>query len=181
MTTPVYVPSPNPGGQNRRLARNAIADWITAQNIFGLDDFSASAKTPDRVDFNEFEHRADGSCQAFVTIPKEREAREAGTGPTDRGGKMMHFDVMIDVWHAWFTGDWTDSEDDYDRIIDAIKDAIRGPGRDLGRPEVVLQVGEWPREASIEGDHDEPVWADGTIIRHGVISFTYTQYMQQQP
>lgn len=178
---PTYVPSPNPGGQNRRLARNALADYITAQRIPGLDIAGPSAPTPQLISFEDRQGQANGAAQLYVTIPRSREERVAGTGPTDRGGKMWHADVILDVWHAWFDGDFTASEDDYDRIIDAVKDCLRGPGRDLARPEVVLQVGEWPRESSIEDEHDDPVWSDGTILRHGQVTFVYSQYMQQQP
>lgn len=173
-------PSPNPGGQNRRLARNAIADWLTASTIPGLTA-AASRPVGEVIDWGETPDRPDGAAQVFVVIPREREERVAGVGPTNRGGKMMHFDVELDLWHVWHENDAADSEDDYDRIVDAIKDALRGVGRDLGRPEVVLQIGEWPRETSIDGEHDEPVWSDGAILRHGTLSFVYSQYMQQQP
>jgi hypothetical protein len=71
-----------------------------------------------------------------------------------------------------------ESEVDYDRIVDALIDSIRGVGRDLGEPELVLQVGEWPAAAGIIDEHEDPFETDGSAIeRAGTISFTLSQYL----
>lgn len=178
MTAPWY-PSPNPGGNDRRLMRHVLRDWITAQGIGGLDIVRASREGPDRVRWDDVD-LSDGQfhAQAAIAIPHDDEDRGAYTGPDDPGGKFVHYSVEIDLWHVGAEPDsWGASEDDYDRIVGALKDCIRGVGRDLGRPDVILQVGEWPRTAGIQHDAQDAISADGGILRRGTISFDISQYL----
>ena len=172
--------SPNPAGRHRELMRTALADWVTAQQIPGIGHVFASH----RPDYNADEWpQSGGDCVALVRVvlPFESEDRAAYTGPEDAGGKDIHYSAELHVTHRGFDpDDWPGIEDDYDRIIDALKDSLRGRGRDLGRPLAVFQVGELPREGNITGAHDEPVEEEeaGLVTRHGVIAFTITQYLQ---
>lgn len=183
MTQPWY-PNPNPGGQTRRLVRATIADWINAQRIQGLDHVYRSR--PPGWDFDEYPHTGRGfAALAGITIPTDSEDRTAYTGATDPGGKMFHANVELDVVH-WSldqdtAADSEGSEDDYDRIIDALKDCLRGVGRDLGRPEVILGVGEWPRTANITSNHDVPIADANSILRQGVIAFDVSLYTTAYP
>lgn len=181
MTTP--HPSPNPGGQNRRLMRNALADWLAAQRIQGLK-VGASAPIPGRVRWEDWTPNGSAQFQAqtFATLPHTDEDRAAYTGPEDPGGKLAHYSVQLPLYHLGNLPDEAAaSEDDYDRIVDAIKDCFRGYGRDLNRPDVILQVGEYPRTSSISDDHEEPILVNGGIYRTGVISLVVSQYMQRYP
>jgi hypothetical protein len=179
----VTYPSPNPGGQNRKLVRTALAEWLTAQRIRGLQAVWAAVQGPDRVDWEAVAVGVSGPrCQALIRIPRATEAREALTGPGNFGGKMVHYETELELHYlSGLPDDWEAAQDDYDRIVDALKDCLRGAGRDLARPEVVLQVGEYPREASITDDHDDPIDSDGGIYITGTLSFTVSQYLQQQP
>lgn len=170
MTEPA---SANPGGQHRRLIRHTLKHWLDAQQIPGIAEVC-----PGMRPVLDMDGGADNSCIVRIELPSTSESRAAATGPVDPGGKMLHYDVTLHIHHRGLIADeWEESEDDYDRIIDALKDALRGRGRDLGRPDVVFQVGEYPQENGILDRHDEPVEADGVVDRWGTISFTVSQYL----
>lgn len=171
-------PSPNPGGSHRELMRNALADWLTAQHIAGLVEVFASHRSTYADD--EFPQGGlDCVALARILLPFDSEDRAASTGPNDAGGKDVHYSAEIHVTHRGFNpDDWPAIENDYDRLIDAIKDALRGRGRDLGRPEAVFQVGELPRQGGITHTPEEPDDRGDVVERHGVIAFTITQYLQ---
>lgn len=183
MTQPWY-PNPNPGGQTRRLVRTTIANWIDAQRIQGLDHVYRSK--PVEWQFDQYPHTGLGfAALVGVRLPTDSEDRAAYTGATDPGGKMYHAPAELHVVHWTLEQDLAQdddaSEDDYDRIIDALKDCLRGTGRDLGRPDVVLGAGEYPREGGITSTHDEPVNDNGSVLRSGVIAFDVTLYMTAYP
>lgn len=176
------TPSPNPGGQNRRLIRTITQQWIKAQTIPGLDRVYRSL--PPETLLSEYVTGNRYVCQVMVTIPSIDESREAFTGPTDPGGKDAVYQVVLLVRHRAFEiseADWDDAEDDHDRILDALKDCLRGSGRDLGRPEVVLLAAEWPRETAIQTRTDQPVYNNGVRDQWSEIEFNVIQYMQRQP
>jgi hypothetical protein len=168
--------SPNPGGQNRRLVRTAIANWITAQHIQGLDHVYRSK--PPEVSFTDYvTGTAAYRCNAYVFLPSDEETRYVLTGPVLPTGKLIHYRAELEVWHRVYEmseQDWDDAEDDYDRIIDAVKDCLRAGGRQLGRPDVVFSVGEYRQ--GIMTEHAPPVILDGgTAQRNGTVIFEVTQ------
>lgn len=171
-------PSANPGGQHRRLIRHTLKAWVDAQEIAGIGLVYPGMK-PELSFESDPDSNPDFDCIVRIAIPSCTEDRGAYTGPVDPGGKVLHYACEFHIHHRGYNPDeWEESEDDYDRITDALKDALRGHGRDLGRPDVILQVGEFPRQAGISDRHEEPVDADGGIVeRWGVISFQVTQYL----
>lgn len=180
MTAPNF-PLNNPAGQNRRAMRHYLVDWISAQRIRGLNLIYASRGAEIRFD------DAPGGSPDFAAMAKvmafdASEDRAAMSGPVDAGAKIIHYAVTLQVVHRSYNPDDNQSdegEDDYDRIIDAIKDSLRGVGRDLGRPDNVLQIGEYPRQRNIVDRSDRPILLDGgTTQRSGIISTTITQYLR---
>ena len=168
--------SPNPGGNNRRLMRTAIANYVTAQHIQGLDHIYRSL--PPEITFTEFvTGTAAYRCQAYVQIPRDEEKRYVLTGPTLPTGKLIHYEAVITVVHRVYEisdEDWADAEDDYDRIIEALKDCIRAQGRQLGRPDAIFSVGEFGQ--GIMTEHSSPEMLDGgTAQRDGTVRFEVTQ------
>jgi len=180
-----WFPQPNPGGSYRATARRAVAQWIEGQNIAGVQHVYPGL--PATWNFDGYP--AGGTrygCLVGVRIPTDSEERVAYTGQTDPGGKMLHFDVILRVYHQSFVAyegdDTADIEDDYDRIIDALKDCFRSDGRDLNRPDVFLAVAETPRQQSFRGDHPDPFRIEGgALAREGTLSFTVTQYLPAYP
>jgi len=157
--------------------RNAVADWIRAHNVEGIAQVFASHRPEYSPD--EWPQQRPWEALVRVVLPTESEDRAAFTGALDAGGKDIHYSAELHITHAGFNADdWEGAEDDYDRLVDALKDSLRGRGRDLGRPLTVFQVGEWPQENNIVAAHDEPEDNGGRVVRHGVISFTITQYLQ---
>jgi hypothetical protein len=179
MTRPQF-PSPNPGGQNRRLIRTILAEWVVAQRIGNVAHVYPSV--PPEWRFDAWPSTGTGfAALVAVRVGVDTEDREAYTGPGDPGGKLVHYAAELRIRHWTYelddAQDSTAGEDDFDRVADALKDCLRGQGRDLGRPEIVLHAGEWPREAGITFTPDEPVNDDGSILRAGTLSFGVTQYL----
>lgn len=171
--------SANPGGQHRRLIRHTVKAWLDAQQIEGIGHIHPGMK-PD-IDFDEHpESSPDTACIVRIALPDTTEDRSAYTGWDDRGGKLSRYQCELHVHHRQLDRDeFDEAEDDYDRIIDALKDALRGRGRDLGRPDVVLTSGESPAETTIRDAHADPVETDeGFYDRRGVISFEVLHYLQ---
>lgn len=187
MTTPGWYPASNPGGRNRELTRKALGAYVDAQHIPGINHVYDFRPTFYRFDDWPGLDGTDFDCLVGTVLGPDTEARQAMTGPTDRGGKMETYQASLEIMHRTLNPDAAQSssasEDDYDRIIDALKDCLRGPGRDLGRPEVILTVGEWPRGSGIRFQPG-PVRADpstGIVTRTGMINFNIQQYLVQYP
>lgn len=179
-----WIPAPNPGGNYRTLLLTALQQQIAAQHVPGIDAMRRGDPGPDRVNPGQNAGGATGfAATVCLTLRDDTEGRIAATGPTDRGGKLAHYEVDMILYHFTFgEDDWDAGQDDYYRIVGQLIDCLRGPGRDLGRPDVILQVGEWPKEQSFSTHHQEPVdTGPGTVMRIATIGFTASQYMQQQP
>lgn len=182
--TGAWFPSANPGGNDRKLVRWALADWIDAQRIDGIDHVYRSKPTVWQFDL--YPHTGtDFSCLIAATLGLDSEDRLAVTGPIDPGGKLVHYNAALLINHRSVVPDdsqeSSDSEDDYDRIVGALKDCLRGNGRDLGRPEVILQIGEYPRVGGIRHKPDPPIQDGDTTVRTGRIDFQITQYLVKYP
>lgn len=169
-------PSANPGGEHTWLARQALKEWLDAAGIMGVTEVLLTLRPIEW--FGEAAGVA-SACFLAISMESDTESRGAYTGPGDPGGKDIHYSVQLLIFHRGFDPDsWEDSQRDYDRIKDAIKDALRAQGRDLGRPEVFLQVGEWPVETGIVHTGGEAVNGDGGVVdRWGQLAFTITQYL----
>lgn len=176
-----WNPSPNPGGQNRKLIRTTLKAWIDAQQVAGLDFVYPGE--PSEWQFDDKRRAGSGyACLVGIVIAHDDEDRTAYTGPADPGGKMAHYDVDLIVRHITYNADEASGgitdEDERDRVIEALKDCLRGQGRDLGRPDVVLAAGEEPRQAGISTTYD-PMSVDGSIVwRDATISFRVSQYIR---
>lgn len=175
--------SANPGGEHRNLIKHTIKDWIDAQEIDGIGLVWPSMR-PD-LEFDQDSNPVT-DCIVRINLPDTAEDRLAYTGPTDPGGKLEHYQVELHLHHVGYDLDeWDTIERDYDRIVDALKDALRGRGRDLGHPDVVLSLGEYPRQGNIRDTHDDPTIgaeSDGTPVgpveRRGTIFFEVSHYLQ---
>lgn len=177
-----WHPAPNPGGQHTKAVRQAVAQWIEAQQVFGLQRMWAATQGPDRVNWEAVAVGTSGPrCQGIVTVGRITEERVASTGPDNFGGKLIHYPIVLELhYNSGLPEEWEAAQDAYDAIVDRLKDCVRGAGRDIGRPDFVLQVGEYPAEASVESEADEPVNMDGGIYIAGTVEFTVSQYLQQQ-
>lgn len=171
-------PSANPGGEHRRLIRTAVKAWIDAQEIPGIEEIRPTLR-PDN-DFSPIAN-AETGCSAFVYIDvgEDIEGRAAVVGPTNPGGIEINYTVNLLIRHRGFDpDDWEGSQYDYDRIVDRLKDCLRASGRNLGRPDVILQAGDWPRDRTKVHTPSEPIADDaGFVDRWGQLSFQVLQYL----
>lgn len=184
MTAPAWLPAPNPGGDLRRFTRHALKAWFDAAAIPGLerDRIWSGDPGPARLQPGEYNDGGRFACALYFYVPDDSETRRALTGPDNFGGKLWHGEVEAVLYHFGFdAGDWPGSEDDYDRVMSAIVDALHADGRTIGRPDVVLQVGEWPVESSIRRNHTPPAEVSGAVMRIGTTYFTTSIYQAQNP
>lgn len=175
MSSP-YYPSANPGGQNTRLVRAALKDWLDAQEIPGILEVFPSLRP--QVDWDQVEFNS-STCLGivYIHIPGSDETRAALTGPDNPGGKDIAHELELRViHHGTEVDDWDEAQDDYDRIMDSLKDGLRARGRDLGRPDVILQAGE---TGGIQQRNAEPIFFDeeGKVDRTGSLFFIVEQYL----
>jgi hypothetical protein len=176
---------PNPGGQLRRTVREALAAWIDMAHIPGLTRVYGHWPV-DGIRWDGWPGAGTGfAAQVWIRLGDDSEAIEALTGGQDRGGNLLHVPVDIVLAHQTYSKDDAQespaSENDRDRIYDALKDCFRGEGRDAGRPDVFLSVGFWPREAAMRGAHTEPVGVGESICRVSTLSLTASAYLPQNP
>lgn len=182
--SPPWLPQPNPGGQLRKFARHILQQHLVGLDISGIDRVYRGTPPEELFDPGV---GATYACLVGIHVGEISETRAVFTGPTDPGGKDAHFDVELIMHHQAYDanadgpGGWEDAEDDHDRILDALKDGMRGANRDLGRPDVILQVGEWPKDGGIRSETDRPYYDGGTRDQWTTIFFTITVYMQGQP
>lgn len=181
MTAP-WAPMANPGGRNAEFVRKIVTQYLTDLDIAGLTEI-----WPD-LPFEQLWDDGQGGplydCRIGVHLGDISDSFEVQTGPDDYGGYFARYDVMLELEHRCASverEDWWQARDDHDRIMDAVKAGLKGPGRDLGRPDVILQSAAWPSGGSITSETDPPVYASGIRTQRTRISFVVSQYMQEQP
>lgn len=175
-----WTPSPNPGGQNRRLVRESVKAWLDAQEIPGIGHIYPGMDSGG-LHFEDYPSTGgdrDCECLVMIDIANDIESREAYTGPDNPGGKMIFYQIELEIFHNGNNADaWAEAHNDYDRIVDALKACLRAEGRNLGRPDVYLTAGEYPRSSSIVVQSDPVANSNGVAVRHGIMSFQVTQYL----
>jgi hypothetical protein len=154
---------------SRVVVRTAIADWVKAAEIF--DDVRRG-----KVQFQTPKFVAgtpNYRTVAYVLLSNAHESRIAMGGPTS-GVKQIDYTAHV-VMHFWsIDPDWEAAQDRFDEVIDLLKAQIRTGGRTLGRPDVVLQAGEWA--AGIDDQVTEPVTVAGAqMTQVASVSFEVTE------
>jgi len=173
---------PNPGARNREFIRKTVANFFYGLNIQGLGNIYPGTPLTELMD--EGQPGSLYRANLSVHVVDIAESFRVLTGPADPGGDFAHYDVMLSLKHICTSvdgSDWWAAEDDHDRILDEVKGALKGGGRDLGRPDVVLQAGTYPPESSIRSETEEPFYDGGIRGQWSRIFFTVTQYIQRQP
>jgi hypothetical protein len=172
-------PSPNPGGEHNWLIRQAVKELIDAQHIPGIDVVHLTLRPLSDLDEAQ-SNENDCACFIYIDMGQDVEGRAALVGTNNPGGKDITYDVILNVRHRGFDADdWEGSQRDYNRIVDALKDCLRGQGRDLARPDVVVQAADWPTQRNIVHTPSEPIsdTDSGVVDRWGQITFVVSQYL----
>lgn len=177
-----FTPLPNPGGTTRRVVREVLQDALIGASIPGVVLVYRSLPPVWQLE-EAVPMGARFAAAVAIQVGRVVHSRRALTGPTDPGGKDASHEVTLTILHRGFSpepSDWEDAEDDHDRIIGAIIDVLAGGGRDLGRPDVILQVADWPQE-SLSYETTDPVNVNGVREQFTAMDFTASIYMQRQP
>lgn len=182
MTAPAtWYPQANPGGQMSMALRTNVALWIRSRQVMGV----AAVYTEEQYTepFDDRTISGDNHlANVWLDVPDDAEDRLAYTGPDNRGGKLVHFTVEAHVDHFTYAAEApTDDETDFLRIVDALRDCLRGPGRDLGRADLYLSAGEFPRTGGLTFVKNRTALIStqggSSAYRSGVLTFTVSQYL----
>lgn len=174
MTLPAY-PSANPGGEDTWIMRQALHDWLKAQRLPGVTSIQLTLQP---MNFWEEFTGSGGACMLMIHVTGDREQLVTSVGPDNPGGREVHYSFEVHIKHRGTDpDDWAGSQRAYDRVKDSIKQALRGQGAAIGRPDVVFQAGIW--DDGIQHTSAEPaVNQDGGYVdRWGMVAFTISQYL----
>lgn len=159
----------------RSDARAALVEWLTDGEIDGLDKIHFTYPRDWTKEFNSYgsgEHR----CHAVIFFEQEGELRFALGGPTS-GKKRIDYLVVIELFHRSVSIDPEDGLDDFERILDAIKDRLREDRR-LGADEsVVWQAGEGGYGIQCEFERPNSLVGGEPREQLGLVRFEITQWI----
>jgi len=159
---------------SRALVRQAIADWLNSVPIDGLDEVKAG-----KVPIQSPMIRADGSpyrglAYVLLGVHSPNHEERIAMGGAYSGVKQIDYAATL-VLHQWSAAnDWIAAQLAFDDTIDEVKAQLRAGGRTLGRPDVILQAGEWT--VGIDDQSTEPIANNGgqlIVVTH--IDFQVTE------
>jgi hypothetical protein len=122
----------------RSDARAALVDWLVAADIVGVDKVHPTY--PRRWDFTIY-GAGDHRCQISVDFEADGELRMA-IGGESSGKKRIDYLVCLDIFHRSAAIDTSVSMEDFDRIIDELKERLRADRRLGSTEDIVWQAGE---------------------------------------
>jgi len=160
---------------SRAQVRAAVGDWVAKSGIPNLNQVFTSF--PKRINFEQ--NAPVGSftrAAGVVFIQGEMEERIA-IGGAYNGWKRIDYDVVFQVFTHSMQNRAQDAMDDFDAVIDGIKDKLRGGGHRLGLPDgsIIWQAAE----PGITVQYGEPKTNDGGAVELWAgIQFTVTQMIQ---
>ena len=160
---------------SRADVRSHVAQYIADGGIGNLNQVFTSF--PKRINFEQ--NAAAGQitrAAGMVFIAGETEARVA-IGGAYSGWKRIDYDVQFQVFSHSMANLAQDAMDDFDAIIDGIKDRIRGGGHRLGMSngDIIWQAAE----PGISVTYGEPKTNDGGATEiWAAVEFVVTQMIQ---
>lgn len=168
---------------SRREVRNAVANWISTAQITTLNQVFTSF--PKRINFQVDSFPGQNSrAAAVVFIESEQESRLAigGVGPMAEGGfgkgwKRVDYGIALQIFHHSLQRNAQDAMDDFDTLIDDVKDRLRAGQHTLG--EENLNIIWQAAEPNIDVQYGEPLTNDsGATETWAAIRFTVTQMIE---
>ena len=169
---------------SRRVVRENVAKWISEAQITTLNQVFTSF--PKRINFqvNSFPGQ-NSRAAAVVFIENEQESRLAigGVSPMTenfgegKGWKRVDYGVALQIFHHSLQRDAENAMDDFDRLIDAVKDRLRAGQHTLGN-ENSLEIWQ-AAEGAIDVQYSEPLTNEGGATETwAAIRFTVTQMIE---
>lgn len=162
---------------SRKVVREAVANWIASAQITTLNQVFTSF--PKRINFQVDSFPGQNSRAAGVVfIESESESRLAIGGVTSQGEglgwKRVDYQVAFQIFHHSLQRDPVDAMDDFDQVIDAVKERLRNGWHELGEndPDRIWQAAE----PGIDVQYGEPLTNEGGATETwAAIRFTVTQ------
>jgi hypothetical protein len=160
---------------SRSQVRSVVAQWIADASIPNLNQVFTSF--PKRINFEQNASAGQITRAAgMVFIASESESRVA-IGGAYSGWKRIDYDVQFQVFTHSMANLAQIAMDDFDTIIDGIKDRVRSGGHRLGQSDgtVIWQAGE----PNISVTYGEPKTNDGGATEiWAAVEFVVTQMIQ---
>lgn len=164
---------------SRKVVRENVRNWIAQAQITTLNQVFSSF--PKRINFQENSFPGQNSrAAAVVFIESENESRIAigGVGALPEGvgygWKRVDYQVALQIFHHSLQREAQDAMDDFDQLIDDVKDVLRAGQHTLGNddPNEIWQAAE----PSIDVQYGEPITNEGGATETwAAIRFTVTQ------
>lgn len=160
---------------SRQQVRNAVAKWISEAQIPQLNQVFTSF--PKRINFQQLAFPGQLSRAAGVVfIESEGETRVAIGGAYD-GWKRLDYEVAFQIFHHSMQRNAEDAMTDFDEVVDAVQDRLRGGGHRLGYEDgnVIWQAAE----PQINAEYGEPLTNEGGATETwAAVRFTVTQFIR---
>lgn len=156
---------------SRAEVRSQLATFLTTPPVATLNQVFTSF--PKQINFQTGSTPGQKSrAAAVIFIQSENENRIALGGATS-GKKRVDYEVVVQVFHHSMQRDSQDAMDDFDTLVDNIKDRLRSDHR-FGNPNGNLI---WQgAEPIISADYGEPSSSDrGVTETWALIRFQVTQ------
>lgn len=168
---------------SRKVVRENVANWIASAQITTLNQVFTSF--PKRINFQVDSFPGQNSrAAAVVFIENEQEMRLAIGGVGDmleggygKGWKRVDYGVALQIFHHSLQRNAEDAMDDFDQLIDDVKDRLRAGQHTLGNdnPNEIWQAAE----PNIDVQYGEPLTNEsGATETWAAIRFTVTQMIE---
>lgn len=167
---------------SRKTVREAIVNYVSGAQITTLNQVFSSF--PKRINFqvNSFPGQ-NSRAAAVVFIETESEMRIAigGVGALPQGAgkgwKRVDYGIALQIFHHSLQREAEYAMDDFDQLIDSVKDLLRAGQHTLGvdNPNIIWQAAE----PSIDVQYGEPVTNEsGATETWAAIRFTVTEMIE---
>lgn len=156
----------------RKAVRHALADWLNAAEIKGLDRVHPGPLY--EVPWEQHQSDPTHMCQGWILVPRYRRDRIAGGNPLANGAPTGQKNVVATVRLVLFfrstdPSGWLDAQDQFDDVTADVTSQLEAGARVAGRPDLFVSVGEY---IGIDQQNDEPVALNGgTMQAEATITF----------
>ena len=159
---------------SRKDVRNTLYTFIKPPIIDGINQVFTSF--PKRINFEVNALPSDVSrCAAVIFIESERETRLA-VGGAHNGIKRVDYQIAVQLFHHSTQRDAEDAMDDFDKVIDNLKDRLRSDHQFGDSSGYLVWQGAEP---AIDTSYGEPLSNKGGATETwAVIRFDVTEMIQ---
>jgi len=160
---------------SRQQVRDAVATWVEGASIPHLNQIFTSH--PKRINFQANSTAGEYSRAAGVVFIRDESEIRIAVGGAYSGWKRVDYTVDFQVFFHSMQNYAQDAMNEFDAIVDAVKDRLRAGGHRLGQEDgnVIWQAAE----PQISVTYGEPATNDGGATEiWAAIEFTVTQMIQ---